>query len=99
MLAYHLTYVFGAQESADLRRLFNKSFLAAEILCGLTMNASNRHFLIPAKANTCREVIQGTADGARARLATRIQRSVRFCANSGMRGRSELSTRMHANPR
>ncbi|WP_125483334.1 IS4 family transposase, partial [Caballeronia choica] len=46
----------------DSLTVFDRGFLAAEILCGLTMNARNRHFLIPAKANTCWEVISGTAD-------------------------------------
>jgi hypothetical protein len=48
--------------------VFDKGFLAAEILCGLTMNGHNRHFLIPAKSNTCREVIGGTADDANVRM-------------------------------
>ena len=52
----------------DSLTVFDKGFLAAEILCGLTMNARNRHFLIPAKANTCWEVISGTADDATVRM-------------------------------
>jgi len=52
----------------DSLTVFDKGFLAAEILCGLTMNARNRHFLIPAKANTCWEVISGTADDAMVRM-------------------------------
>ena len=42
-----------AQIPEDSLTVFDKGFLAAEILCGLTMNAHNRHFLIPAKTNTC----------------------------------------------
>ncbi|KND59837.1 Mobile element protein [Candidatus Burkholderia verschuerenii] len=49
----------------DSLTVFDKGFLAAEILCGLTMNARNRHFLVPAKANTRWDVVCGTADDAR----------------------------------
>ena len=41
---------------------FDKGFLSAEILCGLTRTGSNRHFIIPAKANTKWEVIDGTPE-------------------------------------
>lgn len=44
--------------------VFDRGFLAAEILCGLTANGQNRHFLIPAKGNTKWEVIQGTPEDA-----------------------------------
>jgi hypothetical protein len=56
----------------DSLTLFDKGFLAAEILCGLTMGARNRHirshFLIPAKSNTCWEVISDSADDATVRM-------------------------------
>jgi hypothetical protein len=52
----------------DSLTVFDKGFLAAEILCGLTMGARNRHFLIPAKSNTCWEVISGSADDATVRM-------------------------------
>jgi hypothetical protein len=32
------------------------------------MNAHNRHFLIPAKANTCWEVVSGSADDSIVRM-------------------------------
>jgi hypothetical protein len=32
--------------------VFDKGFLSAEILCGLSSGGNNRHFIIPAKANT-----------------------------------------------
>src|SRR3989442_1763818 len=32
--------------------VFDRGFLAAEILCGLPAHGHNRHFLIPAKSNT-----------------------------------------------
>jgi hypothetical protein len=48
--------------------VFDKGFPAAEILRGLTMNGRNRHFLIPAKSNTCCEVIPGTDEGAMVRM-------------------------------
>src|SRR6478735_702534 len=52
----------------DSLTVFDKGFLAAEILCGLTMQGSNRHFLIPAKSNTRWEVISGNADDALVRM-------------------------------
>ena len=52
----------------DSLTVFDKGFLPAEILCGLTMGARNRHFLIPAKSNTCWDVISGTADDATVRV-------------------------------
>lgn len=48
----------------DSLTAFDKGFLSAEILCGLTTSGSNRHFIIPAKANTKWEVIEGTPDDA-----------------------------------
>lgn len=48
----------------DSLTAFDKGFLSAEILCGLTNAGSNRHFVIPAKANTKWEVIDGTPDDA-----------------------------------
>lgn len=44
---------------ADSLTVFDKGFLSAEILCTLTAGADNRHFLIPAKANTKWEVLEG----------------------------------------
>ena len=44
--------------------VFDKGFLAAEILCGLTANGHNRHFLIPAKANTKWVVVEGAPEDA-----------------------------------
>lgn len=52
----------------DSLTVFDKGFLAAEILCGLTMGGHNRHFLIPAKSNTCWEVTAGTAEDATVRM-------------------------------
>lgn len=48
----------------DSLTAFDKGFLSAEILCGLTQGGANRHFLIPAKANTKWEVVGGTPDDA-----------------------------------
>jgi hypothetical protein len=48
----------------DSLTAFDKGFLSAEILCGLTNSGSNRHFIIPSKANTKWEVIDGTPDDA-----------------------------------
>jgi hypothetical protein len=52
----------------DSLTVFDKGFLAAEIPCGLTMGGRNRHFLIPAKSNSCWEVNAGTADDATVRM-------------------------------
>ncbi|MBB3260878.1 hypothetical protein F4827_005653 [Paraburkholderia bannensis] len=52
----------------DSLTVFDKGFLAAEILCGLTMGGQNRHFLIPAKSNTCWEVTGGKAHDADVRM-------------------------------
>jgi hypothetical protein len=41
----------------DSLTAFDKGFLSAEILCGLTGAGANRHFIIPAKANTKWEVL------------------------------------------
>jgi hypothetical protein len=48
----------------DSLTAFDKGFLSAEILCGLTSAGTNRHFVIPAKANTKWEVIDGTPNDA-----------------------------------
>ena len=44
----------------DSLTVFDKGFLSAEILCGLSNGGTNRHFIIPAKANTKWEVVGGT---------------------------------------
>jgi len=46
----------------DSLTVLDKGFLSAEILHGLTSAGSNRHFIIPAKANTKWEVMSGTPD-------------------------------------
>lgn len=56
------------QIPGDSLTVFDRGFPAAEILCGLTMNGRNRHFLIPAKSNTCWDVIAGTTDDATVRM-------------------------------
>lgn len=48
----------------DSLTAFDKGFLSAEILYGLTSGGTNRHFIIPAKANTKWEVVGGTPDDA-----------------------------------
>lgn len=48
----------------DSLTAFDKGFLSAEILLGLTRAGTNRHFIIPAKANTRWERIGGTPDDA-----------------------------------
>lgn len=39
--------------------VFDRGFLSAEILCALTQQGTDRHFIIPAKSNTRWEVIEG----------------------------------------
>ena len=42
--------------------VFDRGFLCAEILLGLTLSGQERHYLIPAKSNTKWEVLSGSAD-------------------------------------
>lgn len=44
----------------DSLTVFDRGFLSAEILCGLTAGGSNRHFLIMAKSNTKWELTEGS---------------------------------------
>jgi hypothetical protein len=48
--------------------VFDRGFLCAEILLGLTMAGEQRHYLIPAKSNTKWELISGTADDGLVRM-------------------------------
>ena len=42
--------------------IFDRGFLAADVLCNLADDGVNRHFLIPAKSNTRWTLIEGTTD-------------------------------------
>ena len=48
--------------------VFDRGFLCAEILLGLTLGGQERHYLIPAKANTKWDVLSGNADDCLVRL-------------------------------
>jgi hypothetical protein len=48
--------------------VFDRGFLCAEILVGLTMAGQERHYLIPAKSNTKWEVLSGSADDCLVRM-------------------------------
>ena len=48
-----------ARVPANSITVFDKGFLSAQLLCNLVSSGENRHFIIPAKANTCREVVSG----------------------------------------
>lgn len=48
----------------DTLTVFDKGFLSAEILLGLSAHGKSRHFLIPAKINTKWTVIEGSDDDA-----------------------------------
>lgn len=48
--------------------VFDKGFVSAEILLGLSTSGSERHYLIPAKSNTQMEVLSGTPEDCRVRL-------------------------------
>ncbi|CAM2172029.1 transposase [Paraburkholderia sacchari] len=48
--------------------VFDKGFLSAEILCGLSSGERSRHFLIPAKSNTRGEMVSGKPDDALVRM-------------------------------
>ena len=39
--------------------VFDRGFLSAQILCALTEQGTNRHFIIPAKANTRWDIVEG----------------------------------------
>lgn len=39
--------------------VFDRGFLSAQILCNLVAGGPNRHFIIPAKSNTCWDVVTG----------------------------------------
>lgn len=43
----------------DSLTIFDRGFLSAEILCGLSSGGNNRHFLIMAKSNTKWELVEG----------------------------------------
>lgn len=60
----------------DSLTVFDKDFVAARVLCGLTMSGRNRHFLIPAKSHTCWEggcSQAGQCNGTHACLAAGAQ--------------------------
>lgn len=46
----------------DSLTILDRGFLSAEILCQLSDNGQQRHFLIPAKSNTKWKLIDGTVD-------------------------------------
>jgi hypothetical protein len=48
--------------------VFDRGFLCAEILLGLTMEGTQRHYLIPAKSNTKWEMISGSAEDSLVRM-------------------------------
>lgn len=48
--------------------VFDRGFLSAEILCGLTQNGTDRHYIIPAKLNTRWEVIEGDESDGTVRM-------------------------------
>jgi len=48
--------------------VFDKGFVSAEILLGLSTTGTERHYLIPAKSNTQYEVLSGTPEDCRVRL-------------------------------
>jgi hypothetical protein len=48
--------------------VFDRGFLAAEILCSLTEQGNERHFIIPAKSNTKWEVIDGDENDCTVRM-------------------------------
>jgi hypothetical protein len=55
---------------------FDKGFMAAEILCGLTGNGNNRHYIIPAKANTKWQLLEPPSDDVliELRLAQQVRK-------------------------
>ena len=61
--------------------VFDRGFLCAEILLGLTMAGEQRHYLIPAKSNTKWEVLSGHADDCLVRLRVSPQACPQFGLN------------------
>jgi hypothetical protein len=57
----------------DSLTAFDKGFMSAEILCGLTNHGKNRHFIIPAKANTKWEVLEDVGGDVLIRLQISAQ--------------------------
>lgn len=52
----------------DSITVFDRGFMSAEILYGLSASGKDRHFIIPAKSNTKWEVVSGSAEDAIVRL-------------------------------
>jgi hypothetical protein len=44
--------------------VFDRAFLGAQLLCNLVKSGTERHFLVPAKSNTCWTIIDGNAQDA-----------------------------------
>ena len=55
--------------------VFDRGFLSAEILCALTQQGTDRHFIIPAKSNTRWEVVEG--DGTDCTVRMRVSPQAR----------------------
>lgn len=53
--------------------IFDKGFLSAELLHGLCMSGEQRHFLIPAKANTTWTIIEGDTSDAQVEMKVSAQ--------------------------
>lgn len=53
--------------------VFDRGFLSAEILLGLTQGGQERHYLIPAKSNTKWEVLSGEEDDCLVRMRVSAQ--------------------------
>lgn len=62
---------------ADSLTVFDRGFLAAEILYTLTASDQNRHFLIPAKANTKWEMLEGEEHDAIVRMRVSPQARIK----------------------
>ena len=69
----------------DSLTAFDKGFLSAEILCRVTGEGQNRHFVIPAKANTKWELIDGTSDDGmiEMRVSPQARKKYQACPSSG----------------
>ncbi|ARU24994.1 membrane protein (plasmid) [Ralstonia solanacearum] len=80
----------------DSLTVFDRGFVSAEILCSLTMNGRNRHFLIPAKSNTRWEVIAGSAEDAMVRMRTSPQARKKCPQLPGAGGAHHRCTRARA---
>lgn len=58
--------------------VFDRGFLSAEILCALTQQGTDRHFIIPAKSNKRWELIEGDENDCIVRMRVSPQARAKY---------------------